>query len=87
MTLPKIDFATLVMSLSQTALVHLGAAPNPESSGPAEIDLELARQTIDLLDVLQEKTKGNLSGEEERLLNESLFDLRTRFVQISRAKN
>jgi hypothetical protein len=87
MTLPKIDFATLVMSLSQTALVHLGVAPNPDSPEPAELDLELARQTIDLLDVLQDKTKGNLSGEEERLLNEALFDLRTRFVQISKGKN
>jgi hypothetical protein len=84
-TLPSIDFSTLVVSLSQTALVHLGEATHPEtgSKQPAR-DLPLARQTIDLLGVLQEKTKGNLTGDEERLLDQVLYDLRMRFVEVSK---
>ncbi len=81
--LPSIDFTTLILSLSQTALVHLGEAPSPDGETPAA-NLSLARQTIDLLAVLQEKTKGNLSGEEERLLDQMLYDLRLRFVEASK---
>ena len=90
-TLPSIDFTTLVLSLSQTALVHLGEATHPDASGrpsqPAsDEDLLLARQTIDLLGVLQEKTKGNLTGDEERLLDQILYDLRMRFVELSKGR-
>ncbi|MGZ3418839.1 MAG: DUF1844 domain-containing protein [Polyangiales bacterium] len=81
--LPSIDFSTLVLSLSQTALVHLGDAPHPEGEDPKR-DLLLARQTIDMLGMLQEKTKGNLSGSEERLLDQVLYDLRLRFVELSK---
>jgi ABC-type hemin transport system ATPase subunit len=82
-SLPAIDFSTFVLSLSHSALVHLGDAPMPDGE-PAERDLQLARQTIDLLGVLQEKTKNNLSGEEERRLDQALYDLRIRFVEISK---
>jgi hypothetical protein len=81
--LPAIDFSTFVLSLSHSALVHLGDAPAPEGQ-PAERDLSLARQTIDLLAILQEKTRNNLSGEEERLLDQALYDLRVRFVEVSK---
>ena len=81
--LPSIDFSTLVISLSQTTLVHLGEAPDPDGQ-QAPPNLPLARQTIDLLGVLQEKTKGNLTGSEERLLDQVLYDLRLRFVEVSR---
>jgi len=81
--LPAIDFSTFVLSLSHSALVHLGDAPSPDG-GKAERDLALARQTIDLLAILQEKTRNNLSGEEERLLDQVLYDLRLRFVEISK---
>lgn len=82
--LPRIDFATFVLSLSHSALMHLGDAPNPggENAGP---DLEMARQTIDLLHLLEEKTHGNLTGEEERMLSAALYDLRLRFVEVSKA--
>lgn len=80
--LPKIDFSTFVLSLIGSAHVHLGDAPGPD--GKAEPDLELARQTIDVLGILQDKTKGNLSGEEERLLHQALYDLRMRFVEVSK---
>lgn len=78
--LPSIDFATFVLSLSHSALMHLGEAPHPETDS-IEKNLPLARQTIDLLGVLEEKTKGNLTGDEERLLHQVLYDLRMRFVE------
>jgi hypothetical protein len=81
--LPGIDFSTFVLSLSHSALVHLGDAPSPEGR-PQERNLPLARQTIDLLAILQEKTKNNLTGEEERLLDQVLLDLRLRFVEVSK---
>ncbi|HEU4577953.1 MAG TPA: DUF1844 domain-containing protein [Polyangiaceae bacterium] len=82
--LPAIDFATFVLSLSHSALVHLGDAPDP-SGGPAKRDVAMAKQTIDLLAVLQEKTEGNLTGEEERLLDQVLYDLRMRYVEVTRS--
>ncbi len=80
--LPHLDFSTFVMSLSHSALVHLGDAPDGEGSSTR--DLELARQTIDILGLLHDKTKGNLTGDEERLLSQALVDLRLRFVEVSR---
>jgi hypothetical protein len=82
-TFPAIDFSMFVLSLSHSALVHLGDAPAPEGQ-PAERDLPLARQTIDLLAILQEKTRNNLTGEEERLLQRVLDDLRFRFVEVAK---
>jgi Domain of unknown function (DUF1844) len=82
--LPAIDFATFVLSLSHSALVHLGDAPDP-SGGPAGPDVTMAKQTIDLLALLQEKTEGNLTGEEERLLDQVLYDLRMRYVEVTRS--
>jgi hypothetical protein len=81
--LPAIDFSTFILSLSHSALVHLGDAPSLDDQGP-ERNLPLARQTIDLLGILQEKTRNNLTGEEERLLDQALYDLRLRFVEISK---
>jgi hypothetical protein len=80
--LPTLDFSTFVLGIIGTAYVHLGDAPNPE--GEDGRDLTLARQDIDLLGLLQEKTKGNLTGDEERLLDQALYDLRMRFVEVSR---
>jgi Domain of unknown function (DUF1844) len=83
--LPRVDFTTFVLSLSHSALMHLGEAPSPES-GEIEENLALARQTIDLVGMLEEKTRGNLTGDEERLIAQILFDLRMRFVERSKAK-
>jgi hypothetical protein len=82
--LPAIDFSTFILSLSHSALVHLGDAPSPDEDEGGERNLHLARQTIDLLAILQEKTRNNLSGEEERLLDQALYDLRVRFVEIAK---
>ncbi len=83
--LPSLDFATFILSLSHSALMHLGEAPNPDDN-EIRVSLPLAKQTIDLLGLLEEKTKGNLSGEEERLIGQILFDLRMRFVEKSGQK-
>jgi hypothetical protein len=80
----KIDFLTFVFSLGSSALMHLGDAPNPET-GMVEKNLPLARETIDVLSMLQEKTKGNLTPEEERFLGSLLYDLRLRYVDATRS--
>jgi len=83
--LPHVDFSTFILSLSHSALMHLGEAPSPET-GKLEQDLALARQTIDLLGMLEEKTRGNLAGDEERLIGQILYDLRMRYVEQSKMK-
>ena len=83
--LPAIDFLTFVVSMSHSALLHLGDAPDP-STGTHEKNLPLARQTIDLLAMLQDKTRGNLSGDEERVLSQAIYDLRMRFVEVTKGK-
>jgi hypothetical protein len=80
--LPTLDFSTFVLGIIGSAYVHLGDAPSPE--GAVERDLELARQNIDILDILAEKTKGNLSGDEERLLDQALYDLKSRLAEVAR---
>jgi hypothetical protein len=83
--LPPIDFPTFVLSLSHSAFVHLGDAKNPVDSSQ-QVNLPLARQTIDLLALLQEKTKGNLSGEEERIIEQSIYDLRMRYAEVAKRR-
>jgi hypothetical protein len=78
--MPKVDLSTLVLSLSSSALVHLGEVPEPES-GRTGTDLPLARHTIDVLSMLEEKTRGNVSDDECRLLKDILFELRMKYVQ------
>ncbi len=77
---PAITFSTFVLSFASTALIHLGQSPNPDN-GQTEINLALARQSIDLLEMLELKTKGNLEGEESKLLMSVLADLRMRYLK------
>ncbi len=79
-----VDFGTFVLSLGSSALVHLGEIQHPGSSEARE-NLALARQVIDLLAMLEEKTRGNLAPEEARFLSDLLADLRLKFVERSRA--
>jgi hypothetical protein len=81
--MPPVDFTTFVLSLGSSALMHLGEVENPQG-GKAERDLPLAKHTIDLLSMLQAKTKGNLSPPEEKLLESLLFDLRLRYVSAAK---
>ena len=76
--LPPLDVSTFILSLGASAMVNLGMVPAPGETGAAK-DLPAAKQIIDILSLLEEKTRGNLSGEEERLLHQVLFDLRMRF--------
>jgi Domain of unknown function (DUF1844) len=82
--LPRPDFASLVISLGHSALFHLGLVPDPQSGERGERNLALCRQTIDTIEMLQEKTRGNRTPEEDRLLDDLLYDLRMRFVEASK---
>jgi uncharacterized protein DUF1844 len=78
--LPQINFQTFVFSLNASALVQLGLMEDP-ASGKKEKNLPLVKQTIDLLSMLEEKTKGNLSKDEDEMLKHILYDLRIRYVK------
>lgn len=81
--LPPADFDFLIYSLRLQAELNLGLLPFGEQTEP---DFELGRHNIDLLAMLQEKTKGNLTEQEERDLNNSVAELRMRFVQAMQAE-
>jgi len=81
-SLPDIDFATFVLSMGSSALVHLGEMPGPD--GETGKNLPLAKQTIDLLALLQVKTKGNLDEAEDNLLRSLLYDLRIKYVDAAK---
>lgn len=76
--IPPIDFNTFVLSMSTACMAHLG-----EVSGPSGdvVDLAMAQQTIEILEMLEAKTQGNLTGEEERILSQVLADLREAYEQ------
>ncbi len=80
---PEISFATFVVSLSTQALMHLGEIPDPMTN-QLERDLPAAQHMIDILGMLQEKTRGNLDQDEESLLRSILFDLRMKYVETAR---
>ncbi len=79
---PEVTLSTFVFSLSSSALVHLGEIPEPESQ-VVRVDLPMAKQVIDTLGMLQQKTQGNLDQDEDRLLKSVLYDLRMRYIQKS----
>lgn len=79
MGLPEIDFSTFVLSLSSSALVHLGEAPDP-TTGQIEYQPHLGRQVIEILGMLQDKTEKGLTDEERKLLCEMLYTLRMKYV-------
>jgi hypothetical protein len=78
--LPEITFPSFIFSLSSTAFISLGAVPDPET-GKTEKNLPLAKQTIDLLGLLREKTRNNLTPEEDHLFDHLLYDLRMAYVR------
>jgi hypothetical protein len=82
---PRVDFSGFCLSLATSALYHMGVAVHPESRDKIpEANLPLAQQTIDMLEMLQVKTRGNLDEEEARLLESMLYELRMRFVEVRR---
>ncbi len=80
--LPEINFSTFVVSLNASALLHLGAIEDP-TTGQTNKNLPMAKQTIDILSMLEEKTAGNLNSEETNLLKSILYDLRIIYVKES----
>jgi hypothetical protein len=78
-----INFVAFVLSLAHTAAVHFGDVPDPVSGSKAEVSLPAAQQMIDILALLEEKTRGNLTAEERQLLEQVLFELRMRFVELT----
>jgi hypothetical protein len=83
--LPALDFSTFVLSLASTAMVHLGQLPRPEGEA-VQRDLPAAKQAIDMLNMLEEKTRGNLDDSEQKLLRSVLYDLRVAYVDASKEK-
>src|SRR5262245_1130365 len=81
--LPAVDFHTFVLSLGSSALLHLGELEHPDVGAPQK-DLPLAKHTIDTPAMLEEKTKGNLSPAEEKLIVSLLYDLRLRFIEAQK---
>lgn len=79
-TMPQIHFTTFILSLNSSALVHLGAEKDP-TNGMESKNLPLAKQTIDILAMLAEKTQGNLDEDEKRLLTNVLYELRLLYVK------
>ena len=80
--LPEISFVNLIFSLSTSALIQLGEIQDPVTQQLAK-NLPLAKQTIDLIGMLKEKTKGNLTSEEEKILENFLYDLKMRYVKAT----
>ncbi len=79
----QLTFSTFMLSLSTSVLVSLGELPDP-SVNEKKINLPLAKQTIDLIEILIEKTKGNLTEEEERLIGNMLYDLRMKYIESAK---
>ena len=77
-----ITFSTFILSLNTAALIHLGELPDPITQ-KKKVNLLLAKQTIDTLEMLKEKTKGNLTIDEEKLLDTILYELKLKFIKIS----
>jgi hypothetical protein len=80
-----VTFVGFVLSLAHTAAVHFGDIPDPGTGAKASANLPAAQQLIDILALLEEKTRGNLTAEERQLLEQILFELRVRYVEVSKS--
>ncbi len=78
--MPELNFMTFLLSLNSSALVHLGMEADPTSAANMK-NLPVAKQTIDVIAMLEEKTRGNLTDEERRLLTNILYELRLLYVK------
>ena len=87
MSEPDLSFTAFVLSLASTAAIHLGDLPDPMSGQPAEQNLDGAAQMIEILALLEEKTRGNLTAEERQVLEQVLYELRMRFIEAGRGSS
>jgi len=81
---PALNFSTFVFSLMHTTAVHLGDAADPQTGEAGAVNLDAAQHMIDILGILEEKTRGNLTVEERQLLEQGLYTLRLRFVEVQK---
>jgi len=79
----ELSFTSFVLSLASTAAIHFGDLTDPLSGEKSEVNLEGAAQMIDILALLDQKTRGNLTAEERQVLEQVLYELRLRFVEAS----
>lgn len=80
---PTVDFPMLIVSFAEAALYHMGLVADRESGRPGPVDLAAARQNIEILELIERKTRGNLEPEEARMIEDLLYQLRMSFVQVS----
>jgi hypothetical protein len=80
---PELTFTAFVLSLASTAAIHFGDLADPVSGETAETNLDGAAQMIEILSLLELKTRGNLTAEEREILNQVLYELRLRFVEAT----
>jgi hypothetical protein len=78
-----LSFIGFVLSLASTAAIHLGDLADPATGRPSEPNLDAATQMIEVLALLETKTRGNLTAEERQMLEQVLYELRMRFVEVS----
>ena len=81
-TLPPVDFSAFIAELGTTAFAYLGGLQNPETK-EVFVDIKMAKRTIDTIDLLKEKTKGNLTAPESNLLDNTLYNLRMTYIRIA----
>jgi hypothetical protein len=79
----SLSFTAFVLSLASTAAIHFGDLPDPISGQRSEQNLDGAAQMIEILSLLEQKTRGNLTAEERQILEQVLYELRMRFVEVS----
>jgi hypothetical protein len=78
-----LSFTAFVISLASSAAIHFGDLPDPQSGQPQEVNLEAAQQMIAILELLEQKTRGNLTAEERQVLEQVLYELRLRYVEAT----
>ena len=84
---PAISFVAFIYSLASNAAVHFGDLPDPLTNETRKPDLEAAGQLIDIIAMLEEKTRGNLATEERQLMDQILFELRMRYVEAKKSES
>ena len=84
---PQVSFVAFVFSLASNAAVHFGDIPDPMTNEKRPPDLEAASQLIEILAMLEEKTRGNLTPEERQLLDQLLYELRMRYVEVKKGQS
>ena len=80
---PQLSFTGFVLSLASTAAIHFGDIPDPVTGEPSEVNLAGATQMIEILSLLEQKTRGNLTAEERQVLEQVLYELRLRYVEAA----